>query len=544
MNRHSLLFSLLALAAIATPAQAQCPANPLSAMLRFPTWTFNIQGIPTDGGRFGDLNRYAIAGQFTPSIGTDRGGNPIGVLTINATSVIDGSTTRLENDLGRYQINADCTGGTLIMNLSSYPMQYDFWFTADGIYIVSILEGRPATGSATLGLNFCPAGVNPLSLLSGPYALKLQYIGVIFANTVTPTHGMAGRFVPSIGTDRAGNPVGLLAITATSNFTIAHSVTRQESDAGGYQINGDCSGGTLTFNLSSRPLRYQFYFRLGPGGLGLDIINTSDVAIYGTADVAVTAACPVNPLTSLAGPWAFNVQTIGRVDNDANWAAAGRFVASSGTDRGFLNINATSLFTDPDGRSQSVTRLENDFGGFQINSDCTGGTLIMNLSSFPMQYDFWFYNNNRSIYFVSITPGRGATGSATLAPAGCPVGTNPLSLVSGAYAFKFQRVPNFIREPFGIAGAINASLSTDRGGNPLGLLGIVASSSLGQGSITRQESDAGRFQVNDDCSGGTLIMNLSSRPIQYQFYFRSGFREMDVISISQSSPAAFGVVSR
>ena len=112
------------------------------------------------------------------------------------------------------------------------------------------------------------------------------------------------------------------------------------------------------------------------------------------------------------------------------------------------------------------------------------------------------------------------------------------------FIFKFQRVPNFIREPFGIAGAINASLSTDRGGNPLGLLGIVASSSLGQGSITRQESDAGRFQVNDDCSGGTLIMNLSSRPIQYQFYFRSGFREMDVISISQSSPAAFGVVSR
>ena len=116
--------------------------------------------------------------------------------------------------------------------------------------------------------------------------------------------------------------------------------------------------------------------------------------------------------------------------------------------------------------------------------------------------------------------------------------------VSGAYAFKFQRVPNYIREPFGIAGAIDASLSTDRGGNPLGLLGIVASSSLGQSSITRQESDAGRFQVNDDCSGGTLIMNLSSRPIQYQFYFRSGFRELDVISISQNSPAAFGVVSR
>ena len=269
-----------------------------------------------------------------------------------------------------------------------------------------------------------------------------------------------------------------------------------------------------------------------------------DVAIYGTADVAVTPACPVNPLTSLAGPWVFNVQTIGKVDNDANWAAAGRFLASAGADRGLLNINATSLFTDPNGGSQSITRLENDFGGFQINGDCTGGTLIMNLSSFPMQYDFWFYNNNQSIYFVSITPGRGATGSATLAPAGCPVGTNPLSLVSGAYAFKFQRVPNFIREPFGIAGAINASLSTDRGGNPLGLLGIVASSSLGQGSITRQESDAGRFQVNDDCSGGTLIMNLSSRPIQYQFYFRSGFREMDVISISQSSPAAFGVVSR
>ena len=207
--------SLLALAAFAVPAQlsAQCPANPLGALSG--PWTFNVQGLPIDGAR--NNNSFAIAGQFRASIGADRAGNPIGVLTINATSSINGSTTRSENDIGRFQINSTCTGGTLIMNLSSYPMQYDFSFYNGGqsIYIVSTLAGRDATGSATVGVAGCPAG-NPLTLFSGNYALKLQHIAIA-GGPFQDTHGMAGRLVAF--TDGGATPRGLLAITATSNFT-------------------------------------------------------------------------------------------------------------------------------------------------------------------------------------------------------------------------------------------------------------------------------------------------------------------------------------
>ena len=429
-------------------------------------------------------------------------------------------------------------------------MQYDFSFYNGGqsIYIVSTLSGRPATGSATVGVAGCPVGLtNLLTLFSGNYALKLQHIALT-GQPFTDTHGMAGRLVASIGTDRGGNPKGLLAITATSNFTDLHSVTRLERDAGSYQINDDCSGGTIIFNLSSRPLQYQFYFRAG--FQELDVISISGVPIYGVISRADTVACPANTLSLLNGPWTFNVQTIPKLFSDANWSAVGRFRASVGTDRlgnpvGVLNINATSQLTDGFNTSLGSTRLENDLGSFQINEDCTGGTLIMNLSSFPMQYDFWFYNNNQSIYFVSTSPGRGATGSATIGVSGCPVGLpapSPLSILSGTYGFKFQRVPNFTVEPFGIAGLLTATTGVDRAGNPIGLLAITATSSLAGGSIARLEGDVGRYQINDDCSGGRLIFNLSSRPAQYEFYFRAGFQSFDVIS--QVGPSAFGEVSR
>ena len=93
MKRFILPVSLLALAAFAVPSQlsAQCPANPLTALSG--PWTFNIQGLPIRGAFANPAdtdNIFAIAGQFRASVGADRAGNPIGVLTINATSSISG----------------------------------------------------------------------------------------------------------------------------------------------------------------------------------------------------------------------------------------------------------------------------------------------------------------------------------------------------------------------------------------------------------------------------------------------------------------------
>ncbi|MBY0504256.1 MAG: hypothetical protein K2X03_10115 [Bryobacteraceae bacterium] len=537
---------LLAAAAAATPLFGQCPANPLTALSG--TWTFNIQHnqpIALAGRGFAPGEEFMIAGQFTASIGNSPAGQ-IGVLTINATSNFLQSTTRQEADAGRYQINDNCTGGTLTMNLSSLPMQYDFVFTNGGrsLYLISTTQGRAATGSAFPGLSGCPAGVNPLSLLSGPYAFSFQSKGFF------EIYGISGRMEASVGTNAAGAPIGLLAITATSvigtSFNDPTSVTRLERNAGRFQVNSDCTGGTLTVNLGSRPQQFEFYFRAG--FQEIDVIGTSGRSISGTMNAASPAGCPVNPLSRLVGPWTYNVQTLFRNTSVFNrTASAGRFVASTGVDaagspRGVLNINATSLFLFGPTPSGS-TRLEDDLGRFQIFDDCTGGTLTMNLSSGPLQYDFWFYNNNQSLYMISTTPGSGAMGSATQGVAGCPLGlTDPLTLVSGLYSTKIQGFLDTL-EAYGLVGLLTATPGRNAAGNPIGQLGILATSTLGlDGSVARVESDRGSYQVEADCLGGTLTFNLSSRPAQYQFYFRSGFQAMDVISTA--GPLAFGVVSR
>lgn len=557
MKQKILSLSLLAIATAITPVHLS--AQNLAQLSG--TWTFNAQGspildvnfrrpttevptkaTPRSGITIDQTNSFAIAGQFKASIGVDRAGNPIGLLAINATTVLNGTTTRLEGDVGRYTINASGTGGTLTMNLSSYPMQYDFWFAKGGTQInfVSTLGGKPATGFAVQGPAGCPAGgVDVLSLLSGAYAFKFQHIALTGAD-FDDAYGIAGRFVASVGLNRANAPVGLLAITATSNFTKQMSITRLERDYGSYQINSDCSGGTLTFNLSSKPYQYQFYF--SADFQELFVINTSGVPIYGVVTkTTIAGGCAVAPLSLLNGPWTFNVQTLTKPFDGAQITVAGRWVASVGADRlgnpvGLLNINATTLRTSFFGHPDP-TRLESDYGSFQINADCTGGTLTMNLSSYPMQYDFWFYDNYQKMYIVSTRPGRGATGSASLGVQGCPAGgANILDLLNGSYSFRAQRVPNFTIEPFGIAGIFTVAPSP-------GSLSIRATSSVGlSGSIARLEGDVGRYQINPDCSGGVLQFNLSSRPAQYQFYFRSGFQEFDFVSLV--GPAAYGVASR
>jgi len=537
MRKQFLQFILLAAFAAATPLFGQCPANPLTALSGI--WTFNVQHNQPFGPNGGV--EFMIAGQFTASIGTGPGGE-IGVLTINATSNFRRSTTRLETDAGRYQINDNCTGGTLTMNLSSLPMQYDFFFNNGGtsLNIISTTQGRAATGSAFPGVNFCPFKGNPLSVLSGPYVFSFRSKGF------SELYGITGRMEASIGTNAAGAPIGLLAVTATSAIGDPPSVTRLERDAGRFQVNSDCSGGTLTLNLSSRPQQYEFYFRAG--FQEIDVIGTSGRSISGTMNVASPAGCPVNPLSRLSGPWTYNAQAITSDNPGSNYATTGRFVASTGVDRagsplGVLNINATSLFTVFGGGSGSSTRLEDDLGRFQIFDDCTGGTLTMNLSSFPLQYDFWFYNNNQSIYFISTSPGRGVLGSANLGVAGCPLGLTDLLTFSGLYSAKIQQIPNFAGEAYGLVGLLAANVGRNLAGNPFGQLAILATSTLGnEGSVARTESDAGRYQVTADCLGGTLTFNLSSRPAQYQFYFRSGFQTLDVISTT--GPLAFGVVSR
>jgi hypothetical protein len=111
--------------------------------------------------------------------------------------------------------------------------------------------------------------------------------------------------------------------------------------------------------------------------------------------------------------------------------------------------------------------------------------------------------------------------AAPQAQAQCPAGA-----FEGAWVFEIEgfAFPNLAAVVS--AGRMIAFTSPDPqrpGLPPRQTLAITASSSI-SGSPVRNENDAGRWALKDDCSGGTLTFNLSSRPAQFDFYFVNGSR--------------------
>lgn len=106
------------------PGCAANITNPLQALVG--TWGFSANGFAPA------TLPFASAGRFVASIGTDSAGNPIGRLSITNTSSQNGQITRLETDVGTYQVFPDCSGGTLVFNLSTRPLAFDFWFDNRG----------------------------------------------------------------------------------------------------------------------------------------------------------------------------------------------------------------------------------------------------------------------------------------------------------------------------------------------------------------------------------------------------------------------------
>jgi hypothetical protein len=266
------------------------------------------------------------------------------------------------------------------------------------------------------------------------------------------------------------------------------------------------------------------------------------LAMLGVALLSAPQAfsqCAVDPLHLTR--WTFNAQATahqpegGRFDHD--FAIAGQVAAANGR----LEILATSIIR------RTPTRLERDAGSYTLNANCTGGTITMNLSSYPMQYDFWFYNNNRSLYMVSIIGGKQAVGSATRAPLGCPVGvTDPLGALVSSYTLKLQ---GLIEDPyaFAFAGVMTASGAIQThlpAWLRVGGLDIVATSNLTRGgSVVRYERDRGSYAVADSCTYGSLTFNLSSFPVQYDFFFHEGHNNADVISTTPGR-RIYGVFNR
>jgi hypothetical protein len=96
----------------------------------------------------------------------------------------------------------------------------------------------------------------------------------------------AGTFEASIRAGTAAT-VGVLTITQSSNNN--GKVTRQETLIGTYDVFPDCSGGTLTFNMSSQPIHFDFWF----AGVRNQIaaVSTTPAAVIWTDGTRLDSAC-------------------------------------------------------------------------------------------------------------------------------------------------------------------------------------------------------------------------------------------------------------
>jgi hypothetical protein len=119
-------------------------SNPLLTL--FGTWTYSTEGFAPSA------QPSASAGRFVAGIGINEAGNPVGLLTITASSSNDGQIVRLEQDVGSYTIFPNCSGGTLTFNLSTGPRQYDFFFVnGSKMFFVSTTPGVTVRGTAEAG---------------------------------------------------------------------------------------------------------------------------------------------------------------------------------------------------------------------------------------------------------------------------------------------------------------------------------------------------------------------------------------------------------
>ncbi|MBV9267181.1 MAG: hypothetical protein JO061_13510 [Acidobacteriaceae bacterium] len=244
---------VLAVSCVAGQAKADCPAsvtNPLN-LIAGTTWAFQ-----TNDGLAGD----ATVGTFTAQVSTPKGATtPQGVLTIQETFNNAGSIGRQVTGTGSYQVNSDCSSGSLLFKVGNNSYVYAFVMAPTGthMYLASANINVPNSGLgassagnrgvATLlsGPPTCN-GANPLSTLVGTWGFLTQdyessAVG-IFKASIDPKSGL-----------------GVLTLTETSSGFGGNLVV-QQIGTGQYQVYPDCSGGQINFNADAYSYQYAFVF--------------------------------------------------------------------------------------------------------------------------------------------------------------------------------------------------------------------------------------------------------------------------------------------
>jgi hypothetical protein len=142
--------------------------------------------------------------------------------------------------------------------------------------------------------------------------------------------------------------------------------------------------------------------------------------------------------------------------------------------------------------------------------------------------------------------------SAILVPqarAACAAGTNPLEALAGTWTFSKQGFNFPPTEFIAAAGRFTARVVPVSGPiSPIGILQVAETASR-DGSAVHLSVDGlpgnSRYQVYDDCSGGTLTFNTPGRPQQAEFYFATpdeivfvGSQNADIVSGSAKRVSA------
>jgi hypothetical protein len=118
----------------------------------------------------------------------------------------------------------------------------------------------------------CPTGTaNPLSVLTGTWSFSLD--GQAPLGTALEAAGQFTASISEVNNAQAGS----LSLTQSLSTPVT-----LESEIGTYQIFSDCSGGTLTFNVSNQPITFDFWFDNAFGEIRM-VSTTSGAALRGSA---------------------------------------------------------------------------------------------------------------------------------------------------------------------------------------------------------------------------------------------------------------------
>lgn len=156
-----------------------------------------------------------------------------------------------------------------------------------------------------------------------------------------------------------------------------------------------------------------------------------------------------------------------------------------------------------------------------------------------IQFEFVFLNFRTQIYMVSISNlptnytlwGNAVLGAVRQCPAGL---ANPLDLLDGSQ-WTFRTFPGYFNTRGPSIGNLKFAEVKNQAGVLAGVVNLTETikTFFSNGPLARLSTDQGRYSINFDCSGGTLYINNSYGPVQYEFVFSNDkFSEIYMIGIA------------